>query len=297
MSEKQLHSRNAYEHDCLVDAYDFEKRGDGFVRGESGMIPKQFGSSGGDNFDRVLGLLQKDCGPQSRILEVGCGAGAFYKTLKVNDKAYRYVGIDKSKRQIGRCLDNYPEGDFRVGDVCYLSLDDHSFDFVFENNVLIFTTDPCKAIDEMCRVSRGYVYFLIDVVNAEHGLYCYYPFSSIATHDPKTNCVSVSPEERNFFGNGRFRYKEMDDGKVLAMTAKVPIYVPGVVELYESLKESIGRYGMTVEWEHDKLVRKEVWMNAEKSSSEILNDDCVVSRNDRLVTLDAVNLGYVLKKN
>ena len=77
-----------------------------------------------------------------------------------------------------------------------LPMQDGFYDFVFENNVLIFIADPIKAIDEICRVTRSFAYFTVHLVNGKNGLYGYYPFSSTHRLDPHTNTIYIDPEEK-----------------------------------------------------------------------------------------------------
>lgn len=105
----------AYEYDFIVDSYDLQRKGIGFEETETGLIPRQFGSSGGKNFEVILHIINQYCNRGEKMLEIGCGAGAFYETLRRNRKLLFYTGIDISRKQIIRAKGNYPLGDFRVG--------------------------------------------------------------------------------------------------------------------------------------------------------------------------------------
>jgi len=289
-------SPNAYEYDFLVDSYDFEKTGKGFVETKDGLVPRQFGSTGGQNFDDILSLLNQYGNNQAKILEVGCGVGAFYRTLIMNHMQHSYTGIDKSRKQIIRCRLNYPEGDFRVGDACNLHFEDNMYDFVFENNVIIFITDPFRAIDEMCRVASGYVYFTIHLLTEINGLYCYYPFSSVHEVDPQKQIISITPEQERFFSRGAIRHRRIAENKILAFTVKIPCYVPHEEEFFYFFERLIREYSLSIERERKNEGDKELFINPNKTNQEIVNDDCVVTKNDRLIKTKGINATYLLKK-
>jgi len=287
---------NAYEYDFLVDSYDFEKTGKGFVETKDGLAPRQFGSTGGQNFDDILSLLNQYCNNQAKILEVGCGVGAFFKTLIMNRMQHSYTGIDKSRKQIMRCRLNYPEGDFKVDDVCNLSLENCIYDFVFENNVIIFVTDPFRAIDEMCRVACGYIYFTIHLLKEINGLYCYYPFSSIHEFDPEKGLISITPEQRRFFLQEGIKHRQIAEDKIQAFTVKIPCYVPHEGEFFDFFERLIKKHSLSIERERKNEGDKEVFINPNKTTQKIVNDDCVVTKNDRLIKIKGINATYLLKK-
>ena len=289
-------SKNAYEYDFLVNSYDFESTGVGFEQTELGLIPKQFGSSGGENFERILRMLDKHCGDEAKILEIGCGAGAFYKTLTVNKKNYLYTGIDASRKQILRCQRNYPVADFRVGNTCNLSFRNNSYHFVFENNVLIFVSDPLKAIEEMCRVSSEHVFFAIHLLEDKKGLYCYYPFMHTITRRPETKRISVSSKEERFF-SGKIWYELEGEHKIKAMTVKVPTYLPSVDEFRNFLKELLNRRSITIVKETRSHQKKMMWIDPNKTPLEIINDDCVVTETDQKANLETAIVTYLFKKS
>ncbi len=290
------HSFNPYEYSFLVDMYDMEKSCRQIEEKETGLFPKQFGSTGGERFVTLMKTIDSVCKPDSRLLEVGCGAGAFYHTLKINSKAFDYTGMDLSRKQILRCMTNYPEGDFRVGNVCSLSFPDGHFDFVFENNVLIFTIDPVQAVREMCRVSRGYIYFTIQTLEKPTGLYCYYPFTHKLKMNPETKAVQVPDDQRRFFSK-EIWYSHVDDSCMEAMVVKAPIYIPSNREL-ESYIGGEMLNGRLVMVHHEVSQEKKMfWVNEAVSSASILHDDCAVMENDRKMELDVMIQTYLVKVN
>lgn len=65
-----------------------------------------------------LKSLVTGIGPQKRILDVGCGNGRLLSLLP--EKAVYYLGIDQSENMLALAKTNYPDKDFRLGDICDL---------------------------------------------------------------------------------------------------------------------------------------------------------------------------------
>lgn len=168
---------------------------------------------------------------------------------------------------------------------------------MLENNVIIFVTDPLKAIDEMSRVTRGYVYFNIDIVKTGEGLYCYYPFTTALQYDPQTKQASVSPEQRRFFNRDGITYYKGDENIAYAMVIKVPTYVPGIDEFSKFMEDLKGRRSMTIVKETASDSTKSIFINLNKKPMEIIDDDCVVTKEDRLEDIDAIHVSCLLKKD
>ena len=73
-----------------------------------------------------------------KVLDLGCGAGDFYKFLKEKKIDAHYVGCDIVRESIRYAKEKCPEADFRVGDIDQFR--DSEFDYIFESgifNVLI----------------------------------------------------------------------------------------------------------------------------------------------------------------
>ena len=103
-------------------------------------------------------------GPDSYVLDVGCGAGAtpafIAKTI-----GCRVVGVDISEGMVQRSWEYAKrEGvldrvEFRVADAQDLPFEDNTFDAVITESVTAFPEDKQKAVDEYARVVKpgGYV--------------------------------------------------------------------------------------------------------------------------------------------
>ena len=103
-------------------------------------------------------------GPESVVLDVGCGAGATTCGL-AQATGCRVVGVDLRDAMVALAQARAErEGvtdrvTFRVADVCELPFDDGAFDVVLCESVLTFVEDKARAIGELVRVTRegGYV--------------------------------------------------------------------------------------------------------------------------------------------
>jgi SAM-dependent methyltransferase len=87
---------------------------------------------------------------EQKILDVGCGNGFFtYYFSEICDP----VGLDFSRRM----LSINPSEKLVQGTANSLPFSDESFDVVFCSNLLHHARDPRDMVEEMKRVSRGYV--------------------------------------------------------------------------------------------------------------------------------------------
>ena len=91
-------------------------------------------------------------GPESRVLEVGCGSGVFLRAAA--DRGAAVTGVDSSERLVELAHARTPEGDVRVGDLQALPVDDDSFDVVAGFNAFFFASDMVAALGEAGRVAR-----------------------------------------------------------------------------------------------------------------------------------------------
>lgn len=107
---------------------------------------------------KLLGHQRGGIAPGKSVLDVGCGFGL--ETLRLADlaKPGRIVGLDKSADFIveakARAAAAKLAIEFDVGDAETLPYPDGSFDCVRAERLLIYLTDPAKAVAEMKRVAR-----------------------------------------------------------------------------------------------------------------------------------------------
>jgi len=100
---------------------------------------------GGQSFRvyaQLTALLVQHQPPPARIVDIGCGAGAFGRTLQA--AGYNYVGVDESPVAIELGHRSFPELDLRRHDgaKASLKLDGSPFDVVTAVNVLHCLVEP-----------------------------------------------------------------------------------------------------------------------------------------------------------
>jgi cytidyltransferase-like protein len=111
-------------------------------------------------------VYKLDIKPNSKVLEVGCGAGQFSKLFNVN---FDYYGIDYSRSLINRNISITNSKVFNC-DAIHLPFKDNYFDFCF--SVGVFEYFPTKeyavnALKEIERVTKKGVY-IINIRNKTH---------------------------------------------------------------------------------------------------------------------------------
>src|SRR5919201_4259086 len=87
-----------------------------------------------------------------RVLDVGCGAGAFLHL--VADRGGEPHGIDASEGLIALARERLPEADLRVGEMEELPWQDDTFDLVTGFNSFFFANDIVAALREGGRVAK-----------------------------------------------------------------------------------------------------------------------------------------------
>jgi SAM-dependent methyltransferase len=87
-----------------------------------------------------------------RVLDIGCGAGAFLRL--VTARGARAFGLDASVALIELARTRLPEADLRVGDMEALPYEDDAFDMVTGFNAFFFANDVVAALREAGRVAK-----------------------------------------------------------------------------------------------------------------------------------------------
>jgi SAM-dependent methyltransferase len=90
--------------------------------------------------------------PGQRVLDVGCGVGAFLR-LVTNEGAQPF-GLDASEALIELARRRLPEADLRVGDMEALPYDANTFDLVTGFTSFFFANDMVAALREAGRVAK-----------------------------------------------------------------------------------------------------------------------------------------------
>jgi ubiquinone/menaquinone biosynthesis C-methylase UbiE len=91
-----------------------------------------------------------------RVLDVGCGNGAFTEVLIARCSPAEVTAIDPSEGQLSyaRTRPGTRLAQFRLGDAQALPFPDRNFDAATMALVITFVSDPAKAVAEMARVVR-----------------------------------------------------------------------------------------------------------------------------------------------
>jgi ubiquinone/menaquinone biosynthesis C-methylase UbiE len=102
-------------------------------------------------------ILQPHYRPGLKVLDVGCGAGHYLRSLRNRiDADIDYTGVDATRSYVE--LANKAFGGtakFMVGDIFNLPFADASFDIVMCNNVILhLPPPPIRPLSELIRVSR-----------------------------------------------------------------------------------------------------------------------------------------------
>lgn len=102
--------------------------------------------------------------PGGRVLDIGCGAGAFLGL--VAERGGEPHGIDASETLIDFARAHLPDADLRVGDMEHLPWDEDTFDLVTGFNSFFFADDMVSALREAGRVARPEAPVVIQVWGA-----------------------------------------------------------------------------------------------------------------------------------
>src|SRR5690625_3126737 len=102
----------------------------------------------------VLPFLKDNLEEGSKVLDIGCADG--YGSLKLAKAGYDVIGTDISGEMITRAKSQVQHKQIRFmqGDVNNLPFEHFQFDGVMAINVLEWTADPAKALDELTRVVK-----------------------------------------------------------------------------------------------------------------------------------------------
>lgn len=126
-----------------------------------------------------------------KILDVGCGVGHFFPSLKRMNSNIVYYGVDISRHYV-RIAKQIFEGErnFRIktGDIFNLKFRDNSFDIVICYMVLPFIPAWRRAVRELVRVTKRHLFirlllsdftYIIKIYKERHGPGAPYEFYNI----------------------------------------------------------------------------------------------------------------------
>lgn len=98
--------------------------------------------------------LESIAGVKGKVLDVGCGAGAFTAALKLYRSDLSLVGLDFSQRCIQMAKQKHKEIKFVQGNVDQMPFKNESFDAVVSNHLLEHLDEPKAAVVEIYRVLK-----------------------------------------------------------------------------------------------------------------------------------------------
>ncbi|MGC1439639.1 MAG: methyltransferase domain-containing protein [Burkholderiaceae bacterium] len=92
--------------------------------------------------------------PGNKVLDVGCGTGVLARSLlPLVGPMGRVTGLDLSASMLAVAKEVAPGADCQQGSVLELPFDDEAFDATIGAFMLMFVSEPDKAVSEMCRVT------------------------------------------------------------------------------------------------------------------------------------------------
>jgi SAM-dependent methyltransferase len=114
------------------------------------------------NYEAALARVGLE--PGQRVLDIGCGAGAFLRL--VADRRGEPAGLDASEALIALARRRLPGVDLRVGEMEALPYGDGRFDLVTGFNSFFFANDMVAALREARRVAKPGAQVVIQVWGA-----------------------------------------------------------------------------------------------------------------------------------
>jgi SAM-dependent methyltransferase len=159
--------------------------------------------------------------PDSRILEVGCGGGAFLAFLE--DRGHQAVGVDmlpeamEAARQLART------SEVKLGDACSLPFPDASFDCLVSQHLIEHLDDLGQALAEWRRVLKPGGSLAICTPNSRYPCpSLFYDSSHVHIYDPEELRGAVTTAGFEAV-NSRTIFPHLWKGKISVMLG-VPLY-------------------------------------------------------------------------
>lgn len=129
------------------------------------------------------------------LLDVGCGSGVLLDQIVRLRKISAARGIDISKEHIRNAKKNFPNLDFRVGEMDHIPFESNSFERILCYGVFLYTRDWEKTINEFLRVCKPGGKILIGDIPCKHLKGAYYRTQLISAFKSLFNWQRA----RNFF--------------------------------------------------------------------------------------------------
>jgi trans-aconitate methyltransferase len=107
--------------------------------------------------------------PES-ILDVGCGAGSYFKLCARHFKNIKYTGVDYSEGAIQIAKDTWPEGEFLVKDFWDLTKEFvKNYDVIFAGALLGVMPDADKALDFLLNLDAKNIFISrVELTNSDN---------------------------------------------------------------------------------------------------------------------------------
>lgn len=179
-----------------------------FYKRATGVLPAMESSKA------VAALVAREIRAHDSILDVGCGAGHYLRSL-VEDVTvpFRYTGLDVTPDFAAaavRAWRHEPRAAFTIGDVHDLPFADRTFDIVMCNNVLLHLASVVKPVGELLRVAKRLVLVRTLIGDRSFRIQEVYsravwPFSEVAVEDEFSDSGEpVSYGYENIYSRGYF---------------------------------------------------------------------------------------------
>ena len=110
---------------------------------------------------RVAKEVKQFAAPDLTILDVGCGAGHYLRSLRRElGESFSYTGCDATENYVALAKQAFARdknASFKVSDIFALDFEDNSFDVVICNNLLLHLPSIERPLQELTRVARKHV--------------------------------------------------------------------------------------------------------------------------------------------